>query len=93
MPSRLIAVEQFAIEVDSLLNSNTGIPVIRNANFSHANNSQMINGIVYDRNLTTLSSHPPTFIEKEFELPTYVQSKTPRLSEMVPTWPTTVKRQ
>lgn len=92
MPSELTAVENFKFSVDSLFDSNTGIPVVRNANFSHANHSRIINGVVYDSNLTTLSSHAPTLVEKEFELPTFVQPSTPLLSEIVPTWPSAVER-
>lgn len=83
MPSGLTAVEQFAFTVDNLSDSNIGVPVIRNANLSHANNSQIIDGIVY---LITHTSHPPMFVEKDFELPTDLQSRTPLLSEIVPTW-------
>lgn len=93
MPSGLTAVENFTFTVDSLFDSNTGIPVVRNTNFSHTNNSRTIDGVVYDRNHTTLSTHAPTPVEKEFELPTFVQSRTPLLSEIVPTWPSAVERE
>lgn len=92
MPNESTAVEQFAFVVDSLFDSYTGIPVIRNANFPHANNSRIINGVVYDRNLTTLNTPSPTLVEKEFDLSTYVQSNTPLLSEIVPTWSIAVER-
>lgn len=85
-------VERFAFAVDSLFDSYKGIPVIRNANFPHANNSQIINGVVYDRNVTTLNAPSPTLVEKEFDLSTFVQSKTPLLSEIVPTWSIAVER-